>query len=115
MKNKILTVLLLAAMLTAPAIANRYNIETAPVDSSLVRVDDLRPVTARVVNLDRETDTVTVETATGFLFAFTGCSDYEIGDYVSAIMHTNGTQGIKDDYFLVVHYSGYSDYADDIG
>ena len=29
-------------------------------------------------------------------------------------MHTNGTPGIKDDYFLTVHYSGWSDYADNI-
>ena len=115
MQHKILTALLLAAMLAAPAIADRHNIETAPDNSSLVRVEDIRPMTARVVALDRETDIVTVETATGFLFAFYGCSDYEIGDYVSAVMHTNGTQGIKDDYFLVVHYSGYSDYADNIG
>ena len=44
-------------------------------------------------------------------FAFYGCSDYCVGDYVTAIMNTNGTPDIKDDYFLKVHYSGYCDYS----
>ena len=107
------TALFLLALLAAAAVSCTNRAENAPADPSLVRIEDLRPVTAKIVELDRETDTVTVETASGFLFAFTGCSDYEIGDYVSAVMHTNCTPGIKDDYFLTVHYSGYSDYAED--
>ena len=108
------TALLLLALLASAAVSCTNRAGTVPADPSLVRIEDLRPVTAKIVELDRETDTVTVETATGFLFAFTGCEDYEIGDFVSAIMHTNGTPGITDDYFLTVHYSGWSDYADNI-
>ena len=109
------TALLLLALLASAAVSCTTAPETPPSDPSLVRIEDLRPVTAKVVELDRETDTVTVETASGFLFAFEGCSDYCEGDFVSAIMNTNGTSGIQDDYFEMVHYSGYSDYADDIG
>lgn len=104
------TILFVAALLASAAVSGTS--KPAPADPSLVRVEDLRPVTARVVELDRDTDTVTVETASGLLFAFGGCSDYELGDYVSAVMHTNGTPGARDDRFLIVHFSGYSDYAD---
>ena len=108
------TILFLAALLASAAVSGTSKPGNAPADPELVRIEDLRPVTAKVVELDRETDIVTVETASGFLFEFTGCSDYCEGDYVSAIMHTNGTPGIRDDYFVTVHYSGYSDYADHI-
>lgn len=106
------TILFLAALLTSAVVSGTSRPTNISSDPSLVRVEDLRPVTARVVELNRDTDTVTVETASGLLFAFDGCSDYELGDYVSAVMHTNGTPGARDDRFLIVHYSGYSDYAD---
>lgn len=108
------TALLLLALLASAAVSCTNRPGNAPADPETVRIEDLRPVTAKVVELDRETDTVTVETASGFLFAFEGCEDYEIGDYISAIMHTNGTPNITDDRFLTVHYSGYSEYADNI-
>ena len=111
------TILFLLALLASAAVSGTNRPETAPAapaDSSLVRIENLRPMTAKIVDLDRETDTVTVETATGYLFAFTGCEDYENGDYISAIMDTNGTPGIGDDFFRTIIYSGWSDYADDI-
>lgn len=74
----------------------------------------LNPVTARVTDLDREADTVTIETATGHLYQYYGCEDYEIGDYVSAILWNYGTKDtVTDDIIISVHYSGYSDYAGD--
>lgn len=74
----------------------------------------LNPLTARITDLDRTTDTVTIETATGIRFAFYGCEDYCVGDYVSAILYDNGTKGnATDDIIVSVHYSGYSDYAGD--
>lgn len=108
------TSLLLAVLLASAAVSCAGRAGNAPADPTLYRIDDLRPVTAKVVELDYASDTVTVETASGFLFAFEGCEDYEIGDFVSAIMHTNGTPNITDDRFLTVHYSGYSEYADNI-
>ena len=74
----------------------------------------LSPLTARITDLDRTNDTVTVETATGIRFAFYGCEDYCVGDYVSAILYDNGTpHDCRDDIIVSVHYSGYSDYAGD--
>ena len=74
----------------------------------------LNPLTARVTDLDREADTVTIETATGHLYQYHGCEDYEIGDYVSAILWNAGTPNdCRDDIIISVHYSGYSDYAGD--
>lgn len=74
----------------------------------------LSPLTARITDLDRTTDTVTVETATGIRFVFHGCEDYSVGDYVSAILYDNGTpHDCRDDIIVSVHYSGYCDYAGD--
>ena len=74
----------------------------------------LSPLTARVTDLDRTTDIVTIETATGIRFAFYGCEDYCVGDYVSAILYDNGTpHDCRDDIIVSVHYSGYSDYTGD--
>lgn len=104
---RILSALLAAAALSGGSACGPRSSE----NTVTVRVEDLRPMTAKVVDLDRTTDTVTVENANGFRFAFYGCSDYCVGDYVTAIMHTNGTPDITDDYFLKVHYSGYCDYS----
>lgn len=72
----------------------------------------LCPITARITGLDRESDIVTIQMANGHVFRYYGCSDYEIGDYVSAIVWD--PTGYSRDYEIVsVHYSGYSDYAGD--
>ena len=73
----------------------------------------LSPITARVIETNRTTDTVTVQMANGFQYAFSGCSDYCVGDYVSAIVWKNGTEDVRDDVIVSVHYSGYADYAGD--
>ena len=101
---------ILSALLAAAALTGGSGNAPRAAENA-VNPDDLRPMTAKVVELDRENDIVTVENAGGFRFAFCGCSDYCLGDYVSAIMHTNGTPGIADDYFVKVHYSGYCDYS----
>ena len=80
---------------------------------ALIAALGLSPVTARVVDLNRTDDIVTIEMANGHRYAFFGCSDYCEGDYVSAIVWKNGTEDIRDDIIVSVHYSGYSDYAGD--
>ena len=80
---------------------------------ALIAAVGLCPITAKVVDLDYRTDTVTIEMANGHRYAFFGCSDYCEGDYVSAIVWKNGTDDIRDDIIVSVHYSGYSDYAGD--
>ena len=65
------------------------------------------PQTAKVVEVDYDTDTVTVETFTGFLFAFEGCEDWEVGDCASLIMDDNSTEKIFDDKIVMAQYSGW--------
>lgn len=65
----------------------------------------ISPITAKVTDTNRADDIVTIQMANGHLYTFTGCEDYEPGDYVSAILWT-------DDMIISVHYAGFSDYAD---
>ena len=80
---------------------------------ALIAAVGLCPITAKVVDLDYKTDTVTIEMANGYQYAFEGCSDYCVGYFVSAIVWRNGTDIITEDIIVSVHYSGYSDYAGD--
>lgn len=68
---------------------------------------ELYPETARVVELNYDEDTVTVETFNGFLFAFYGCEDYCEGDGVALIMDDNGTEKVYDDCIIMVQYCGW--------
>jgi len=60
-----------------------------------------------VTALDYETDMVTVETFTGFLFTFEGCEDWMIGDCVALIMDDHGTALIFDDEIVMAQYGGW--------
>ena len=67
------------------------------------------PQTAQVSNLDYATNTVTITTATGISYSFSGIEDYTIGDLVSVIMDSNNTKDyILDDKILKVQYSGFN-------
>lgn len=68
---------------------------------------EVYPVTAKVVEVDYDTDMVTVETFTGFLFAFEGCEDYMLNDCVSLIMDDHGTELIYDDAIVKAEYGGW--------
>jgi len=68
---------------------------------------EMYPATARVVSVDYESDTVTVETFTGFLFTFEGCEDWMVNDCCSLIMDDNGTEKIYDDVILMAYYGGW--------
>lgn len=71
----------------------------------------LCPITAKITDLDRTQDIVTVQMANGHRYAFCGCEDYVVGDYVSAIVWNGGTKNdATDDIIVSVHYAGYSDY-----
>jgi len=88
--------------------------QTEPqTDTQTIHMDDLSPITARIIDLDRESDIVTIQMANGHIYQYYGCSDYEIGDYVSAILNIHSKYDPSDDEIVKVHYSGYSDYADD--
>lgn len=73
---------------------------------ALIAALGLYAQTYRVVELNEQTDTVTVESATGYLYAFYGCEDWQIGDLAAILMWTNGTNEITDDVILSVRYAG---------
>lgn len=60
--------------------------------------------TARIVELDRENDVVVIEDNNGFLWEFTGCEDWEIGDSCACVMNSKGTETIFDDEIVKVIY-----------
>ena len=68
---------------------------------------DLYPETAKVVEVNYDEDTVTVETFMGFLFVFEGCEDWCEGDCVSMIMEDKGTMEVEDDEILMAQYSAW--------
>lgn len=60
-----------------------------------------------VVNVDYETDIVTIADFNGFEFEFEGCEDWFEGDLCSVTMCDNGTPIIFDDIILDTRYSGW--------
>lgn len=69
---------------------------------------EIYPLTAKVVEVNYDDDTVTVETFTGFLFAFEGCEDWAEGDCASLIMDDNGTEKIFDDEIVMAQYCAWT-------
>lgn len=65
------------------------------------------PATMVVTEINRATDVITMETATGHMYEMTGAEDYMVGDLVSLIMDDKGTQEIADDAILDARYSGW--------
>ncbi len=67
----------------------------------------LYPAAYMVTDVNRNSDTVTVESSTGNQFQFYGCEDWVEGDLCACIMWSNGTKEVYDDQILAVHYSGF--------
>ena len=65
----------------------------------------LYPETGKVVEISGEV--VAVETSTGNLFEFYGSEDWSIGDTVSMIMDSCGTENVTDDIIIDAHYSAW--------
>lgn len=64
------------------------------------------PMTAIVVDVSRGNDKVTIKDYNGNLWQYTGVEDYEVGDIVSCIMNSKGTEKIKDDVIIQMRYNG---------
>lgn len=60
-----------------------------------------------ITNLDYQTDIVTCETSTGFIFEFYGCEDYFINDIIICTMDNKGTKKIFDDEIIDTSFSGF--------
>ena len=61
---------------------------------------DFYPKCATIETVDREHDIVIVADCSGFLWGFSGCEDWEVGDVVAMIMNTRGTPEIFDDVIV---------------
>ena len=80
-----------------------------------VAVDNFYTRTGLVVDLDYDTDTVTVVDGVGFIWQFTGCEDYCVGDLVEILMQKAGDpENIFDDVIYSTCYAGfYAEYFQD--
>lgn len=73
--------------------------------AAIIAAGLIYPTTMQVTDISG--DVVTLETATGFVYQFTGAEDYCENDLVSCIMFSNGTTDITDDIILAARYSGF--------
>lgn len=80
-----------------------------------VAVDNFYTRTGLVVDLDYDTDTVTVVDGADLVWQFTGCEDYCVGDLVEILMQKAGDpENIFDDVIYSTCYAGfYAEYFQD--
>lgn len=80
-----------------------------------VAVDNYYTRTGLVVDLDYDTDVVTVVDGADLVWQFTGCEDYCIGDLVEMLMQKTGKPDyILDDEIFSICYAGFcADYFQD--
>lgn len=73
-----------------------------------VAVDNFYTRTGLVVDLDYDTDTVTVVDGADLVWQFTGCEDYCIGNLVEMLMQKTGKPDyILDDVIFSTCYAGF--------
>ena len=73
-----------------------------------VAVDNFYTRTGLVVDLDYDTNTVTVVDGVDFIWQFTGCEDYCVGDLVEMLMQKTGKPDyILDDVIFSTCYAGF--------
>lgn len=69
---------------------------------------ELYPMSTIVAEVNRSTDTVTVEDFNGNLWEFDGAEDWAEGDIAALIMYDKGTpETVYDDVILTARYCGY--------
>jgi len=72
---------------------------------SAAQIGLIYPATMEVIDIQEET--AILETATGHIYEI-GAEDYEIGDFVSMILYSNGTENVTDDIVIASRFSGYA-------
>ena len=73
-----------------------------------VAVDNFYTRTGLVVDLDYDTDVVTVVDGADLVWQFTGCEDYCVGDLVDILMQKAGNpENIFDDVIYSTCYAGF--------
>ena len=83
-----------AAALTATMAVSTITSATAEFYSKLFQIAEI----------DRENDVVTAVDCNGMEFQFTEVEDWEIGDFLTAVMDDNDTEEITDDMIVSVRY-----------
>ena len=71
------------------------------------KINNLYPLTTYVVDVDINSDIVTVVDFNGFQWQFDGVEDWTINDICSMIMDNNGTPYIFDDKIVKTKNDGY--------
>lgn len=109
MKDRIIIGIFLAVLVFVFADAEAYATENAR------STDGLYPQTFIVVEVEpvatAETQLVTIETVTGFLYQFySDAGDWIPGDLCACILDDNGTPEITDDIILGANYSGIAEW-----
>jgi hypothetical protein len=91
----IITVLLLALIINS--IVFLYKNCTPPKSSYYSK-------SGYIIQIDREKDEVTFVDCMGEMWVFYGAEDWLVGDGISAVMDTQGTETIHDDTIVDVRY-----------
>lgn len=74
--------------------------------------EEVYGLTACIIGFDYDTDEVLTRDAAGFIWVFEGIEDWQIGEVVTFVMNTKGSEIITDDEIVSVRYSGF--YKEDI-
>ena len=69
--------------------------------------NNLYPLTTRVIQIDEDSDCVSVEDCMGNLYSFIGIEEWETGMTCTVIMDSKGTETIDDDEIVSVRYSSF--------
>lgn len=93
--------IVLVSVIAVLAIINFYKI------NNIVKENSFYPMTAKIIEIDRAEDIVTVEDSTGNVWEFYGVEDFEKDDCVSMIMDSKNTESIFDDEIINVKYSAW--------
>ena len=79
------------------------------IAAALIYGETLYPQALEVVDVNDESDVLTLENWCGFRYQMRGAEDYNVGEIVSAIMFNAGTpDDIRDDLIMSARYSGYN-------
>ena len=69
--------------------------------------NNLYPLTTRVIQIDEDSDCVSVEDCMGNLYSFIGIEEWETDMTCTVIMDSKGTETIDDDEIVSVRYSSF--------
>lgn len=70
--------------------------------------NNLYPLTTRVIQIDEDSDCVSIEDCNGNLYSFIGIEEWETDMTCTVIMDSKGTKTIYDDEIVSVRYSSFS-------